>query len=121
MPTFLPKTSRAPSGHLERARLLSKTPSVSAWLQAIGTPHEAKRDDLANLENLVILFKHYRHYEAHLLLLIFVNNPAFHDEYDPPYSPNVLYRVSINRDNVRLESSRDRPDLIAQPERFGGT
>jgi hypothetical protein len=41
-----------PTGNLERARLIFKTPSASAWLQAIATPHGAKKDNLVDLENL---------------------------------------------------------------------
>lgn len=49
---------------------------------------------------------------------VLVNDAALHHKYDSPHGSNVFQRISIECDDVRLQSGRDRPDLICHAKRF---
>src|SRR4051812_23033581 len=43
---------------------------------------------------------------------------ALHDEDHAPHGRDVFERVAIDRDEIRLHSSFERSDLVAEPKRF---
>src|SRR5689334_18537421 len=70
--------------------------------------------------------KRYKMFEAFFVLfvavlmgIVLVDDAGFHDENNTPYRCNIPYRITIDRDDIRLESRRYRPDLFTHAERLG--
>ena len=45
---------------------------------------------------------------------VLVNNAALHYKYNAPNGCDVLQRISIERNDIRLQAGGDRANLIAQ-------